>query len=77
MTETDPLGNITSYTRDSLGYVTVETFPDGSTVTNTYQTAFHALTSTADQNNHISTYTYRSYAATKQEDTGIPLAMAA
>ncbi len=57
---TDPMGNVTSYTRDSDGYVTVETFPDSTTVTNTYQTAYHALTSTTDQNNHTVTYTYDS-----------------
>ncbi len=55
---TDPLGNTTTYTLDSLGYVTEVTFPDSSTIQNTYQTAFHALLTTADENGNTTAYTY-------------------
>jgi YD repeat-containing protein len=47
--ETDPLGRVTSYTRDAQGYVTLEGLPGGATRQYAYQpaypTAFHALTS--------------------------------
>ncbi len=58
--ETDPLGRTTTYARDGLGYVTQETFPDGSMVTSMYQTAFHALTTMIDQRGETTTYAYDS-----------------
>jgi RHS repeat-associated protein len=59
-TYTDPLGNVTSFSRDTLGYVVTETLADSHTIHNTYQTAFHALTATTDENAHTTSYSYDS-----------------
>jgi YD repeat-containing protein len=58
--ETDPLGRVTTYTVDTQGYDTQITYPDGSSESNVYQTAFHALTQHTDANGNIYTYTYDS-----------------
>jgi RHS repeat-associated protein len=57
---TDPLGNVTSYARDTLGYVVTETLADSHTIHNTYQTAFHALLTTTDENSHTTSFSYDS-----------------
>src|SRR5262249_34185376 len=59
----DPLGHLTTYTRDSAGYVRAEIRqgPVGLlTTTYTYNTTspYYTLTSTTDPLNHTTTYTY-------------------
>ncbi len=58
--ETNPLGQTTTYTLDSDGYMTEETLPDGSVVTYQYQSAFHALTTMTDERGETTTYVYDS-----------------
>jgi RHS repeat-associated protein len=54
------LNQVTTYTRDSLGFVTQETLPDSHTRKYTYQTAFHAMTTFTDENNHVTSYGWDS-----------------
>jgi RHS repeat-associated protein len=55
---TDPLNRTTTFARDSAGYVTLETLPDGNTISMSYQSAFHALTQSTDERGHSTTYAY-------------------
>ncbi len=55
---TDQLGRPTTYTRDTAGYVTQETLPDGNTRKYGYQAAFHALTTFTNERNNVTTYAY-------------------
>ncbi len=59
-TVTDPLDRTTTYSYDGDHYVTDITYPDGSTQGSAYQTAFHAMTSSTDQNGNTTTYAYDS-----------------
>ncbi len=56
--QTDPLGLITTFARDTQGYVTLETLPDSNTQQSQYQTNFHALTTYTDERSKTSTYAY-------------------
>jgi RHS repeat-associated protein len=57
-TITDPLGRTTTFARDSSGYVTQETLPDGNTIQMAYQAQYHALTQYTDERGHSTTYAY-------------------
>ncbi len=56
--ETDALNRTTTYTRDSAGYVTRETLPDGNHRDYLYQSSFHALISYSDERGNVTTSTW-------------------
>jgi RHS repeat-associated protein len=57
-TVTDPIGRTTTFARDSYGYVTQLTFPDGNSQQLGYQSSFHALTQVTDESSNSSTYAF-------------------
>jgi RHS repeat-associated protein len=57
---TDALNRTTTLTRDSQGYVTQQTNPDGTSLSNSYQSAFHALISTTNERGNSTTFAYDS-----------------
>jgi RHS repeat-associated protein len=63
-TVTDPIGRTTTYARDSYGYVTQLTYPDGNTEQMAYQAAFspgfHAMTQFTDANGNPTSYAFDS-----------------
>ena len=59
----DPLGNTTSYAYDSDGYVTLQTNPDGGTISSSYDNTtgdHHDLTVQTDVLGNTTTMTYDS-----------------
>ena len=56
----DPQLNVTDYVYDSLGYLTKQINPDGTSVANVYQSAFHAMVSTTDERGDVTENDYDS-----------------